>query len=114
MSNVERDPVSTNCTRGPEATEQALHEVEILTPRDVPLGGPRSMSVRRTLPQRARSFVGAWCFVDHYGPDDVARRGGMDLPPHPACRPSPGCSTARWSIGTVSAATPTCAPASSI
>jgi hypothetical protein len=27
--------------------------------------------------------VGAWCFVDHYGPDDVARTGGMDVPPHP-------------------------------
>ncbi|MGW4840278.1 pirin family protein [Streptomyces globisporus] len=92
MSNVERDPVSTSCTRGPEATEPALHEVEILTPRDVPLGGPRSMSVRRTLPQRARSFVGAWCFVDHYGPDDVARRGGMDLPPHPHT----GLQTVTW------------------
>ena len=72
MSNVEREPVSRHGTRGPEAAEPALRRVEILTPRDVPLGGPRSMSVRRTLPQRARSFVGAWCFVDHYGPDDVA------------------------------------------
>lgn len=39
--------------------------------------------MRRTLPQRAPSFVGAWCFVDHYGPDDVVLRGGMDVPPHP-------------------------------
>lgn len=56
---------------------------EILEPRDVPLGGPRAMNVRRTLPQRARSFIGAWCFCDHYGPDDVAVTGGMRVPPHP-------------------------------
>src|SRR5690625_7406034 len=55
----------------------------LLEPRDVPLGGPRAMSVRRTLPQRARSFIGAWCFCDHYGPDDVTVTGGMRVPPHP-------------------------------
>ena len=27
--------------------------MEVLTPRDVPLGGLRAMTVRRTLPQRA-------------------------------------------------------------
>ena len=43
---------------------------EILAPRDVPLGGLRAMNVRRTLPQRQRSLIGAWCFLDHYGPDD--------------------------------------------
>ncbi len=43
------------------------------------------MTVRRTLPGRERSFVGAWCFVDHYGPDDVSETGGMDVAPHPHC-----------------------------
>ncbi len=57
--------------------------VLVLTPREVPLGGPRAMTVRRTLPHKDRSFVGAWCFVDHYGPHDVAATGGMDVPPHP-------------------------------
>ncbi|MGW6273399.1 pirin family protein [Streptomyces sp. NPDC055060] len=57
--------------------------VEVLTARDVPLGGPRAMTVRRTLPQRSRTLIGAWCFVDHYGPDDVAVSGGMDVAPHP-------------------------------
>ena len=28
-------------------------------------------------------LIGAWCFADHYGPDDVASSGGMDVPPHP-------------------------------
>jgi redox-sensitive bicupin YhaK (pirin superfamily) len=66
--------------------------MEILRPREVPLGGLRAMTVRRTLPQRQRTFVGAWCFVDHYGPDDVDRQGGMVVPPHPHT----GLQTASW------------------
>ncbi len=66
--------------------------VELLEPRDVPLGGPRAMSVRRTLPQRARSLIGAWCFLDHYGPDDVRIQGGMHVPPHPHT----GLATVSW------------------
>ena len=66
--------------------------VEVVTSREVPLGGPRAMTVRRTLPQRARSLVGAWCFVDHYGPDDVVGTGGMDVPPHPHT----GLQTVSW------------------
>ncbi|MGW4853956.1 pirin family protein [Streptomyces sp. NPDC004288] len=67
-------------------------EIEVLTARDVPLGGPRAMTVRRTLPQRARTLIGAWCFADHYGPDDVAESGGMDVPPHPHI----GLQTVSW------------------
>jgi redox-sensitive bicupin YhaK (pirin superfamily) len=71
--------------------EQAA-PVEIITPREVPLGGPRAMTVRRTLPQKARSLIGAWCFVDHYGPDPVAETGGMLVPPHPHT----GLQTVSW------------------
>jgi quercetin 2,3-dioxygenase len=56
---------------------------EILEPREVPLGGLRAMNVRRTLPQRQRSLIGAWCFLDHYGPDRVDETGGMMVAPHP-------------------------------
>ena len=66
--------------------------IELLHPRDVPLGGPRAMRVRRTLPQRSRSLIGAWCFVDHYGPDDVSRSAGMVVPPHPHT----GLQTVSW------------------
>jgi len=69
-----------------------VSDVEVITSREVPLGGPRAMSVRRTLPQRQRSLVGAWCFADHYGPDDVASTGGMDVPPHPHT----GLQTVSW------------------
>ncbi|WP_432089279.1 pirin family protein [Streptomyces sp. bgisy095] len=67
-------------------------EVEVLSARDVPLGGPRAMTVRRTLPQRSRTLIGAWCFADHYGPDDVAESGGMDVAPHPHI----GLQTVSW------------------
>ncbi|WP_370891804.1 pirin family protein [Janibacter sp. GXQ6167] len=68
--------------------------VEVLQGRDVPLGGLRAITVRRTLPHRDRSFIGAWCFVDHYGPQDVAPNGegGMDVPPHPHT----GLQTVSW------------------
>ncbi|MFL6059784.1 MAG: pirin family protein [Marmoricola sp.] len=66
--------------------------MQILSPRAVPLGGLRAMTVRRTLPQRQRTFVGAWCFVDHYGPDVVAPSGGMVVPPHPHT----GLQTVSW------------------
>ena len=69
MSNLEAEPAELVCAEGPGAG------IQVLDPREVPLGGPRAMTVRRTLPQRARSLIGAWCFVDHYGPDDVADAG---------------------------------------
>jgi redox-sensitive bicupin YhaK (pirin superfamily) len=86
MSNLETKP--------PEvvAGDADACGFEILEPRDVPLGGPRAMEVRRTLPQRARSLIGAWCFVDHYGPDAVARTNGMNVPPHPHT----GLQTVSW------------------
>ncbi|MFF7368502.1 pirin family protein [Streptomyces tricolor] len=93
MSNVETDPVEVRCgteVDGERAT--GAPRVEVLTPRDVPLGGPRAMTVRRTLPQRARTLIGAWCFADHYGPDDVSDTGGMDVAPHPHT----GLQTVSW------------------
>jgi redox-sensitive bicupin YhaK (pirin superfamily) len=70
---------------------------EILEPRSVPLGGLRAMTVRRSLPQRQRSLVGAWCFLDHYGPDRVDRTGGMMVAPHPHI----GLQTVSWLFGGV-------------
>src|SRR5918999_957531 len=67
VSNVEAVPVELTCRGG----EPGTHAVEVLSARDVPLGGPRAMTVRRTLPQRKRSLIGAWCFADHYGPGEV-------------------------------------------
>ena len=54
--------------------------------------GPRAIRVRRTLPQRQRSLVGAWCFADHYGPENVATGARMDVAPHPHT----GLQTVSW------------------
>ncbi|RJN32435.1 pirin family protein [Nesterenkonia natronophila] len=66
--------------------------VQLLEPREVPLGGPRAMTVRRTMPQRARSLVGAWCFLDFYGPDDLTQATPMRVPRHPHT----GLATCSW------------------
>ncbi|WP_370248328.1 pirin family protein [Nocardioides sp.] len=86
MSNLDRDP------HPPEPVPAGGPGPQLLRPRDVPLGGPRAMTVRRTLPSRERTFIGAWCFVDHYGPDDVAETGGMVVAPHPHT----GLATVSW------------------
>lgn len=63
---------------------------EPLPARDVVLG--RGMPARRLLPNKARRMIGPWCFVDHYGPEDVRRTGGLRLPPHPYT----GLQTVTW------------------
>ena len=40
------------------------------------------MTVRRLLPLRLRRSVGAWCFVDHYGP--MCGCGGTRIPVTPS------------------------------
>ena len=42
-----------------------------------------TMTVRRSLPRARRRTVGAWCFVDHFGPLAVEPDGGLDIGPHP-------------------------------
>lgn len=60
----------------------------LLAARDVPLGGARGMTVRRTLPHKQIRTVGAWCFVDHFGP----AKHVMSVPPHPHM----GLQTVSW------------------
>jgi len=63
---------------------------ELFAGREVALG--ESTVVRRLLPNLGRRLVGAWCFVDHYGPDDIAAAPGMQVPPHPHI----GLQTVSW------------------
>ncbi|MCU1591223.1 MAG: putative MarR-family transcriptional regulator [Frankiales bacterium] len=42
-----------------------------------------TMTVQRALPRRQRRTVGAWCFVDLFGPASVTEQGGVDIGPHP-------------------------------
>jgi quercetin 2,3-dioxygenase len=50
------------------------------------------ITVRRMLPLRRRRSIGAWCFIDHYGPQDVDGVTGMQVPPHPHI----GLQTVTW------------------
>lgn len=62
----------------------------VLEPRRVPLGGLRAIDVWRTLPHRDLPTIGAWCFVDHFGPT----RERMSVLPHPHI----GLQTVTWPI----------------
>ncbi|PPF17263.1 pirin [Rathayibacter sp. AY1A4] len=90
MSNLEEHPDELPVAAEPVPRESGA--VEILEARLVPLGGPRAIEVRRTLPQRSRSTIGAWCFADHYGPVRLGEEAGMDVPPHPHT----GLQTVSW------------------
>jgi redox-sensitive bicupin YhaK (pirin superfamily) len=70
------------------STFEAVHEP--LVARDVLLG--RTTHVRRLVPNKTRRMIGAWCFLDHYGPDDIKATGGMWVPPHPHT----GLQTVTW------------------
>ncbi len=60
----------------------------LLEAREVPLGGVRAMSVHRSLPQRDLPLVGAWCFLDRFGPQSTRMR----VEPHPHI----GLQTVTW------------------
>ncbi|MBT1002854.1 pirin family protein [Paenarthrobacter sp. DKR-5] len=90
MTNLEPNPVENLCPAGP-AAEAGL---QLWPARKVPLGGVRAMTVERTLPQRGLPTIGAWCFLDHFGPDEVSMR----VLPHPHM----GLQTVTWPLaGTI-------------
>jgi redox-sensitive bicupin YhaK (pirin superfamily) len=88
MSNLDRRPAAQQLG-GLEATA-AGPTLELLPGKEVLLG--ESTRVRRLLPTLGRRMVGAWAFVDHYGPDDVAAGAGMQVAPHPHT----GLQTVSW------------------
>jgi quercetin 2,3-dioxygenase len=70
-------PVSRPSLSGCIVAVDPEPESVLLPGHDVPLG--RYTTVRRLLPHQQRRMVGAWCFVDHFGPDDVSGRPGMQV-----------------------------------
>jgi redox-sensitive bicupin YhaK (pirin superfamily) len=79
------DAVATEASAACDGPRELLLEA-----REVPLGGVRAMSVRRALPQRDLPLVGAWCFLDRFGPQ-VTR---MRVEPHPHI----GLQTVTWPL----------------
>ena len=82
MSTVDADVEVT-------ATPAAAPGFELTAAREAQVG---DVAVRRLLPLRLRRSVGAWCFVDHYGPMSVDGVTGMRVPPHPHI----GLQTVTW------------------
>ncbi len=88
MSNLDRTPDLSRSGGLAGVAARPVHEV--FAGKEVALG--ESTVVRRLLPNLGRRLVGAWCFVDHYGPDDIAAGPGMQVPPHPHI----GLQTVSW------------------
>lgn len=84
MGNLETGPVAL-----PIAVERPVRE--LLPGRRTELG-PGGPMVTRTLPNRNRRMIGAWCFSDHIGPLDVSTGPGVRVPPHPHT----GLQTVTW------------------
>ncbi|HEU5486447.1 MAG TPA: pirin family protein [Microlunatus sp.] len=54
----------------------------------------KTTEVARALPDRDIRMIGAWCFLDHYGPEDVRDGPGMQVYAHPHT----GLQTVSWLI----------------
>jgi quercetin 2,3-dioxygenase len=86
VSNVETRPVESAChSKGVSGAVTERYESRV-----VPLGGLRAIQVHRLLPQRALPTVGAWCFLDKFGP----QRADMRVLPHPHT----GLQTVTWPL----------------
>ena len=64
----------------------------LIEPRTVKLTTRTGVEVRRTLPHAKLKMIGAWCFVDHFGP--TRQTDGMVVASHPHT----GLQTATWLI----------------
>jgi redox-sensitive bicupin YhaK (pirin superfamily) len=92
MSNLVADLYS-DCSDDPAADGHQAHVYDAIQA----MIGPRN-AVLRFLPHRQRRMVGAWCFVDVFGPSDIRDQGAMSVPPHPHM----GLATVSWLVqGTV-------------
>ncbi|BCL76123.1 hypothetical protein JHS3_18590 [Jeongeupia sp. HS-3] len=74
MSSTEHEvSISTDCPPPPFVQRFAAHLATL----------GENMQIRRALPNRERRMVGAWCFLDHFGPVDIRAGRGMRVGPHP-------------------------------
>jgi redox-sensitive bicupin YhaK (pirin superfamily) len=86
VSDLDAHPAVTE--RRPSGGDGAV--AELYESRSVPLGGIRGMRVARVLPHRALPTVGAWCFLDRFGPQHT----DMRVLPHPHS----GLQTVTWPL----------------
>ncbi len=86
MSDLDtKPPEYASGAARPDGPEELL-----LESRKVWLG--KTTLVSRALPNADIRMIGAWCFLDHYGPEDVSRSAGMRVWAHPHT----GLQTVSW------------------
>jgi redox-sensitive bicupin YhaK (pirin superfamily) len=86
MSDLDLRPQEYLCGAVPKPPPEEL----LLTARRVFLG--KTTEVARALPDAQIRMIGAWCFLDHYGPEDVGGSPGMQVWAHPHT----GLQTVSW------------------
>ena len=64
-------------------------DIQSLPAREAEVG---SLKILRALPRSQRRMVGAWCFLDRYGPVRFLQEKPMDIAPHPHI----GLQTVSW------------------
>ena len=89
MSNVADAPGFDDVITHGDADPAAA--LILLEPRVTRLTTRSSTVVRRTLPHRDIRMIGAWCFVDHYGPETQ-----LDAPMWVGPHPHTGLQTVTW------------------
>ncbi|MDQ2068943.1 pirin family protein [Natronospira bacteriovora] len=75
-----------SCRDEPHATTA----IETIRGRKATLGP--GVDLYRLMPRRQRRMVGAWCFLDHFGPMPISAGQGLDVAPHPHI----GLHTVTW------------------
>jgi len=83
----EREVAAEEC--GAAGADRA--RLESYPNREMRLG---SLAIERALPIRERRLVGAWCFLDRFGPLSFTSGRPMDVAPHPHI----GLQTVTWLI----------------
>jgi redox-sensitive bicupin YhaK (pirin superfamily) len=85
VSDLDTRPAEQVCASAGAGLDRLL-----ITARRVPLG--KTAEVARALPDRQVRMIGAWCFLDHYGPEDLGDSPGMRVWAHPHT----GLQTVSW------------------
>jgi redox-sensitive bicupin YhaK (pirin superfamily) len=86
VSDLDLRPRELVCGSVPSPEPEEL----LLTARRVYLG--KTTAVARALPDAQIRMIGAWCFLDHYGPESVRDSPGMQVWAHPHT----GLQTVSW------------------
>jgi quercetin 2,3-dioxygenase len=70
-----RPIAAQDCVRAESADIQRIKAHETLVGKD--------LTIRRALPTAQQRMVGAWCFLDHFGPFAMRDKSGIQVGPHP-------------------------------